>query len=403
MGYQYRGVSPASAWAVATALAVTALPAHSADVELGKTNITFYGVADVAVSVSDSGYGKKTRIDGGGGYSPTRLGLKVDRELGQGLKALVLLEAGVHFDTGSVGAPAPSQGINVTNFSSGASTGTGPALFSRQAYVGLGSDFGRITFGRQFAVSYLVAGGVGSARPDGFFAGTASLTPLVGGMPVRMNNAIVYVSPKVAGVHGILTLTTGSENNINTPVVVANTTTDNSAGRGTEAALYYSRGKLNTAASAWRANANGWVTGETGLARKTGYQLAANYDFGPFKVFGDYVHGTISGGNYENVTKTLSEADAWGLSIWIPVGKHSFMATYTTLNDKSLLNKDTKLFGLGYRYELYKDTLLYATAGKMKNGANSTYSLTDAGDVVGNVSTPGFHPIGVIAGVNIAF
>jgi len=60
-------------------------------------------------------------------------------------------------------------------------------------------------------------------------------------------------------------------------------------------------------------------------------------------------------------------------------------------------------FSVSYWYDLLKDAKLYVSYGKMQNNANATYSLADGGNLVGNVTKPGFDPSGVVAGVNFAF
>jgi predicted porin len=368
-----------------------------------KTNVTFYGVADVNVSSMDTGAGRKTSFNGGGGWSASRLGVKVDQPFDNGLSAVAVAEAGVQFDTGSTGAAAVTPGIDTTA-SSGGAPGNGSQIFARQIYAGLAGDFGKATIGRQYAGSYFAVAVVGSAQGEGLYGNAASYTPIIGGMPTRVNNALVYASPKIAGLSGVATYTTGSENNVNTSVPVGATTTNDKAGRGWDLALFYSLGRFNAAATTWQLKNNAWATaGETGLATKKGYQFAANYDFGAVKVFGDYVRGKISGGNYENVTKTLSDSTGWGLSALVPLGRHAFIAKYTVLNDKSLLNQDARIYSLAYGYELYKNTTLYANWGKVLNSDNAAYNLLNAGDLVGRVRTPGETVTGIMAGVNVKF
>lgn len=73
-----------------------------------------YGVADVSITSQDSGFGRKLRMDGGGGKSASRLGLQITRDLGNDLRAIGVAEGGVHFNTGSTGGAAPATAINVT-------------------------------------------------------------------------------------------------------------------------------------------------------------------------------------------------------------------------------------------------------------------------------------------------
>lgn len=369
----------------------------------GSLDLSFYGVADVAVAVANSGNGSKTTIHSGG-MSSSRMGIKVARDVGDGLKVIGLAEAGILINNGDVGNAAPSAGINQATPSSGGQLGTGSQFFSRQIYAGLSSDkWGGITVGRQYTGSYITLATTDSLGP-GMYATSGAATFLVGGMPTRVNNSVIYTTPTINGLSGIFTYTTGSENNVSGSTVSGATTTNDEAGRGYDMAVYYRNGPVYVSASTWDINANSWVTaGETGLAKKRGFQLGGSYDFGPVKVYGVALTGTIKGGNYENVTKAMSDGSAWSLSALFPMGKHKFYASYTSLNDKSLNDRDAKLVGLAYTYEMYKSTYLYASWGKVQNNSNSSYALTDSGSLVGSVPTAGYSPTGTMVGVNYSW
>ena len=364
--------------------------------------ITFYGVGDVNVARTNSGFGNKTSV-GTGGMTATSIGVKGERDLGNGLKAVGELEAGVALDTGTVSNGAVTAGINNTSPSNGAFVGTGSQIFARQAYAGLSGRLGALTFGRQYTGSYITAI-VGSSMGVGFFGNGATLLPLIGGLPTRVNNSIVYKTPTVNGFSGHITYTTGSENNVSGTVAVGATTTTDKAGRAWDATLFYRNGPINAALSSWNGDNTSFVTaGETGLAKKAGWIAAVNYDFGVMRLYGTFASGTISGGNYENVTKALSNASGASVSASVPFGKSTVYVSYARMNDKSLLNKDGNLIGVAYTYQLYKNTHLYASWGRLSNNNSATYSLADGGDLVGNVTTPGFDPSGAMAGINVRF
>jgi predicted porin len=385
----------------AVASAVPAVPA--VPVAPAKPAFTIYGIADVNVSAMDSGFGRKAAY-GSGGSSSSRIGFAGERDLGDSLKAVYLMEAGLLIDTGSAGNTSVVPGINNAAASSGGQSGTGSQLFSRQLYAGVKGQFGALTIGRQYSGSYTAAATTASALAVGLYGYSGSIMPLVGGMPTRLNNSMVYTTSKWQGFSSYLTLTTGSENNINADTVVGTTTTTDKAGRGADLAVFYSGGPLNVGVSTWSIKNGSFVTGrETGLATRHGWQLAANYNFGIARVYAAAVSGRISGGNYENVTATMSDAAAWSMSAAVPFGKSSAYVTYTRLNDRSIQNKDAKLLGVGYKYTLLPETILYAAWGRVNNNVNASYSLADGGNLVGNVSKPGVAPSSVMVGVNQVF
>ncbi|MBS0370566.1 MAG: porin [Proteobacteria bacterium] len=126
-------------------------------------------------------------------------------------------------------------------------------MFSRQIYAGLSTRFGTVTAGRQYAGSY-VSSALSAAMGAGFFGSSVvGFLPVIGGMPTRLNNSLVNASPKVAGLYGQLTLSRGSENNVNmvTPTAAdATTVTTDKAGRGGDLALYYRGDPLNATVTA---------------------------------------------------------------------------------------------------------------------------------------------------------
>lgn len=371
---------------------------------LPPASVKFYGVVDVGVNRTNSGYGAKTRLDGGGGWSQSRVGVKITRDIGHGLRAVGVLEGGVQFLRGVMGrGPVPSA-ANVSTPSSSGLDASGVQIFARQAFGGVEGKFGSLTVGRQYTGSYYGAAVVGEAHSSGLYGNGITFLPHIGGMPARMSNSVVYKTPKYKGLYGWGTVFTGSQNNVNGPTVVGATTTTDAAGRGYDLAAIYSSGPFGAVVSTWQANNDSWVTaGETGLAKKRGYQLAANYDFGPVQLFADYVNGKISGGNYQNVTKVLSSASGYAVSVLVPFGNNSFYVSYTKLDDKSSLNRSGKLFGVGYWYSLSKDARVYVSWGEMKNNENAGYALADAGNLVGNVAKPGTAVTGAQAGVNFSF
>ena len=373
--------------------------------------LSWYGTLDVNVANTNSGYGRKFTV-GSGGMTPSNIGLKGEREVMEGLRVIGQLEIGVDFSTGVGGnGPGGTIGENNTVVSSGGLAGTGNQIFSRQAYAGLASDiFGQLTLGRQYSGSYIADAYESNALGPGLYGSSANFLPVVGGMPTRLNNSIVYKTPSFEGfLKGFsvqATYTAGSENNKdNTNIVLSPGTTTDSSGEGYDLALFYRHKDLTAAVTAWtikNASYNA-VGGETGLATKRGWQVAANYDFGVVKLYGQYVSGWYAGGNYANVTKKLSDADAWSFSAKVPYGKHAFIASYSGLDDKSKLNQDATVVGISYTYKLHNATWLYVSWGKMFNSSNAIYSLLDGGDLVGNVAEAGYNPDGVMMGLNTKF
>jgi predicted porin len=366
--------------------------------------LTIYGVADVSVSRADSGYGDKTNI-GSSGMTASRLGLKGEKTITPDIKAVYLLEAGLSFNTGTVGTGTPVLGTNNTAASNGALTAAGTQFFSRQAFAGLRLPVGTITAGRQYAGSYLVSVSESTAMGAGLYGSSATFLPIVASMPTRFNNSLVYVTPKYAGFSSQLTLTTGVGNNVNTVVGTPSSSSTDQSGRGADLAVFYAAGPVKAAATAWHVRNAGFnpSLGETGLATRKGFQLGGNYDFGVVRMYATYVQGKITGAGYERGTRSLSKVTGWSVSGGVPLGGGTLLASYTKVDDQSLIpNKDAQLAGVAYTYKLQDTTTLYGSWGKLLNEAGAAYSLSDGGNLVG-ISTPGFHPTGFMLGLNQVF
>ncbi|QNP47614.1 porin [Diaphorobacter aerolatus] len=366
--------------------------------------VTFYGIADVGVQNTDSGQGNKWSI-GTGGWLASRFGVSVNKPINPDLKAVAVAEAGVQYGTGSAGAASVIPGINNGYASSSAATSAGGQLFGRQIYAGLNSKtFGALTAGRQYAGTFALNGMSNALAFNGY--GYSGSIMGANGMPTRVNNSVVYNSPSLAGFSGQLLYSTGSDNNTNGNVPIAPGSTvksNDKAGRGIDLEAHYLKGPVLIGASTWNFYSTTFAGAETGLAKRTGFQLGGAYDFGPVKLFANYMDGRIKGGGYENVTKAFSKTGAYSLSAMIPYGKHRFHASFTDFNDKSAYNMDAKLYGIGYTYQAEETTKYYIAAGRMNNSANASFSLPDGGSLVGNVLTPGRAVTGLMAGVTLGF
>lgn len=366
--------------------------------------VTFYGVADVGVQNTDTGFGSKLNM-GTGGWLASRFGVSIDKPISPDLKAVAVAEAGVHYGTGTVGSGAVIPGINNGFASSGGATSTGSQIFGRQIFAGLKSEkYGALTFGRQYSATF-VFNGLSNALTFGGY-GYSGAIMAVNGLPTRVNNSMVYVSPDMGGISGQLMYSTGSENNTNGNVPIApgsKVMTNDDAGRGVELAAKYNKGPVFVGVSAWNFHTTSFASGETGLAKRKGFQLGGAYDFGPVKLFANYSDGRIKGGNYEEVTKAFSKTSAYSLSAMMPFGKHRVYASFTDFSDKSHLNMDAKLYGIGYAYQAEETVKYYFGLGRMDNGANASFSLADGGNLVGTTANPGKSVNGVMAGVTLGF
>jgi general bacterial porin, GBP family len=168
--------------------AAAALAASFATCASAQSSVTLYGVIDAGftfvnnVQNTNPNNGNEMASFRGltsGNLQESRWGLRGSEDLGGGMKAIFTLE----------------NGFNVGNGQSN----EGGKLFGRQAYAGLSSDFGTVTFGRQYdsAVDYLgplSAAGTWGGTYFGHVAGNDNLTS-----DFSIANAVKYQSNNYSG------------------------------------------------------------------------------------------------------------------------------------------------------------------------------------------------------------
>ena len=100
--------------------------------------------------------------------------------------------------------------------------------------------------------------------------------------------------------------------------------------------------------------------------------LYGSFDFGSFKLLGQWENGTIN-----NAAGTAKEdVDLYSISARMPVGAFIFKAGYVW-GTSDQPNKDANKFGLGAEYLLSKRTSLYSNIGKA-SGDRAVGALGDS-------------------------
>lgn len=364
------------------ALAVAGLVSGAA---FAQSNVTIYGVADVGVEVGKyaDNAGISTRVQSGQ-QSGSRLGFKGEEVLGNGLKALFVMEAGISMDTG-----------NISHQSSGAPATTS-TLFGRQSYAGLeSSSLGTLTFGRQYSPFYRTM-----LPADAFSYGLgASMTntgsKLAAGSS-RLDNAALYVAPQfVPGLTLAAAYSSGGNAGAEAQSQVGLNDTINKAGRAVAGMAHYANGPIYVGTSYTE------VVGASNGTVSKSWTLAGTYDFGVAKLFSTYASGKT---DVLNASPT-AKADEWSLGVKAPFGPHAVTAQYTRLNDKLSSNKDYSLWGVGYEYAFTKRTNLYTSFAKGYNKNGAAFGIDGAGSGVSAITgvQPNFNPWNLMTGIRHTF
>ncbi|MEB2592740.1 porin [Burkholderia multivorans] len=159
-------------------LALVALGAFAGAAH-AQSSVTLYGIIDEGFIFNNNAHGKHLYGLASGVMQGSRFGLRGTEDLGGGLKAIFTLENGFDVNSGRLGH--------------------GSLMFGRQAYVGLSSQYGTVTLGRQYDS---VVDFVGPLEAGDQWGGYIAAHP--GDLDnfnnaYRVNNAVKYTSPTYGG------------------------------------------------------------------------------------------------------------------------------------------------------------------------------------------------------------
>ncbi|EJO55954.1 porin [Burkholderia multivorans] len=164
-----------------TLIAGASLAALFAPVVHAQSAVTLYGLIDAGIAYTNNANGASLWRMTSGAINGSRIGFRGTEDLGGGLKALFVLENGFNANNGALGQDGK--------------------LFGRHAYVGLAHDaYGTLTLGRQYDTMVDFVAPLSATAGDFGDAGFAH--PFDNdnlNHSLRINNAVKYTSPTVAG------------------------------------------------------------------------------------------------------------------------------------------------------------------------------------------------------------
>jgi predicted porin len=290
-----------------------------------QTNVTIYGLVDVAVTYEDLGLTNSDRwyVDGGDfTKNGSRLGFKGSEDLGGGLSAIFTLENGFNGDTGTLGQ--------------------GGRIFGRQAFVGLQSaNLGAVKLGRQYtpmhlaldAIDPFATGMVGNIENAGLFNPNG----------IRMDNTVNY-SLTAGGFSGQVAYGFGE---------AAGSLSPNAQWA---AGLGYANGPINVQFAYHDSNLTAAAAGAVpavDLDTKTAF-IGGTFDFRIVKVHAGYQKNQV-----ENAAGVKSDdRNSYMLGLSAPIGAGSIVGSYIKANN-DVVNVDIDQYAIGYIHALSKRTSLY--------------------------------------------
>ncbi len=163
-------------------LVVAAVSASFAVAAHAQSSVTLYGVIDAGITyTSNAGARHSNWQQTSGGIDQSRFGLKGSEDLGNGLKAIFQLESGFNLNSGRY-ANSGSQ-------------------FNRQSFVGLSSNYGTVTLGRQYDAEqdYLAPLSATGSWGGTSFAHVGNFDNLSTNYGFAVNNSIKFTSASYAG------------------------------------------------------------------------------------------------------------------------------------------------------------------------------------------------------------
>jgi predicted porin len=358
------------------ALAVAGLASTAA---FAQTNVTIYGVADAAFTYTGTNGGNRANTAPeqhgrdrfqiqSGGLGGSRLGFKGTEDLGNGLKAVFVLEYALSIDAGAGTAPA----------------GIGN---SRQQYVGLSSKMGDVTLGQQYAPGYYIT-------PMDALATSPVLSPVLaaqlytgatinGSQNARWNNSVNYKTANYGGFTAQAIYAMGENTNELAMGESYGIGADYAAGPFAVKYVYHKASPVQQAAT----SATAGVVDE--------HYVGASYDLKVVKLMGSAQ--MLDAGNKQFAGQGRSSA-VYQFGAVVPVGKGNIHAGYAYADadsaPASTYNGSSQNVSVAYTHGLSKRTTLYTGVRFQSN---------DSRNAANNATQPSGETTAFAAGINHTF
>jgi predicted porin len=310
---------------LAAALFATAFPIAA----FAQSNVTMYGVMDAALAREETGTPgqKSTWKVNSGNQSSSRIGFRGTEDLGNDLKAMFNIEAGVALDTGA----ADSN------------------LFQRRAVVGLESAAGLMTVGREYSPIAAVAA-MSDVFGQGFYGTNLSAFGAQGAnrLTRRLDNSVNFKSSAWNGLRGYLAYSAGEK-------------TVDPSGNLYGAALEYTYGIVGLSAGYHQIKR---------LAIEEDKEMAfgASLKLDAFDIKGNFLQADNAGPN--NKYKQYNIGAAFTMEA------NKFFVNYQQQKLES--GAKGKTIAVAYTYSLSKRTNVYASYATLDNNARGVFGINSS-------------------------
>ncbi|MGB7193986.1 MAG: porin [Collimonas pratensis] len=327
-----------------------------------QTNITLYGRVDTGVrySTHQDIAGDNLAEITSGAASGSRWGLRGSEDLGDGMKAIFMLESGFEPDTGKLGQ--------------------GGRLFGRQSWMGLSGKFGALTLGRQYSPAYNVEF---ANEPFGWanlYEPAFIYDNYTGGN--RWDNSVMYAG-KFGNVSTVLMAGLGEQAG------------NQRSNRNLGGSFGYAAGPLTVSAGYQEARDS------TGMRAHKVWTAGGTYVLKPFKFFLSYLN------HRSDTSVQKNDVLATGLSYAI-APQLDLIAAYYLDHQRDLDGKKSTFAGM-LNYKLSVSTNVYVEADYSRINAGyasnvfDQYAFPSTKDAAGNVTSFVNNRSSVIVGVRHQF
>ncbi len=314
--------------------------------------VTVYGVVDGGFRSATAASQTSNTMSSFAGLNSNRWGVKSSEDLGDGMKANVVLEGDLFTATGE-------------NSSTGTGAGT---LFSRQSTVGLEGGFGKVELGRQYTVAFKL-----NTLIDPFghqFIGLTSanfasgFTLAATSKPITRNNSDISYTGKFGDITVMADKSMGAA------------TSDN--GATAAAGVSYASGPITAVLTYTKIKAAA-VAGVAVTTDVTHMQVGGGYNFGDGSVKVGYaqqknadsngIGGTSLGNDLTTTSMWLGGNFNVSSKIGVTAAYYKTTAAYTGATDVVTTN-----IVAAATYALSKKTALYVEADKQTNDSTNVDS-----------------------------
>lgn len=356
--------------------AVAAVAAALTTPLLAQSNVAIYGLIDTGVEYMNNANAAKDSLvrmpNLTGGLMPSRWGLRGSEDLGNGLKAVYVLESGFNPDIGT--------------------NGQGGRMWGRQVNVGLSGAWGTAVVGRTYSMLFYSLLNADVMGPAIYSAGSID-----GYLPnTRHDNSASYLG-RFGGLTVGATYSLGRDTaNAGGPAATncpGESATDSSACKQWSALAKYDTPVWGAAVA--YDTLKGGATAAFGLnsSSKSDTRLAGN---------GYLMVSTIKVGagliRRDNEGSVTPRSDLWFLGASVPFGSGFVLDGQFIKYDQKDSSNDADLIAVRLLNNLSKRTAVYVTAGFVDNGGSAAYSVSGGGTV-----GTGLSQTGVMMGLRHAF